>query len=344
LETVLFLLVDGITNGAVYGLVALSLIIVYTVTRVVNIAQGEYVMLGALSFASTLQGAFPPLCMPVAGILAAFVVVDLLNRHSSRAAKLRLVAMRAAWIAAVLAVNVLAYEFAGSYGLAACASVATTASLGPIVHRVSVEPAPNASQIVLLIVSVGVYMVLHGTAAMLWGAEPRSVPPVAAGGLSILSIGPVFVTYQSLCICLLSLAATVALYLFSQRTLVGLALQAVAINRVGAQLCGIPVRWAGQLSFAVGAAFSAFSGLLLAPLVTANYEMGFIVGLKGFVGATLGGIVEYPTALIGVALVGTIESFAAFHASALRDLIVFLLVIPILLWRNAVKPPQDHGH
>jgi len=341
LETVLFLLVDGITSGAVYALVALSLIIVYTVTRVVNIAQGEYVMLGALSFASTLQGVFPPLCMPVVGILTAFVAVDLLNRQTGRAAKLHLLARRSTWIVAVLATNYLAYKFAGSYWLAAGASVATTASLGPIVHRVSVEPAPNASQIVLLIVSVGVYMVLHGTAAMLWGAEPRSVPPVAAGGLAI---GPVFVTYQSLCICVLSLAAMVALYLFSERTLVGQALQAVAINRVGAQLCGIPVRWAGQLSFAVGAAFSAFSGLLLAPLVTANYEMGFVVGLKGFVGAALGGIVEYPTALIGVALVGIIESFAAFHASALRDLIVFLLVIPILLWRNAVKPPQDHGH
>lgn len=344
METALFLLVDGITSGAVYGLVALSLIVVYTVTRVVNIAQGEYVMLGALSFASALQGVFSPLCLPVVVAIAAFVAVDLLNRHASRTAKLRLLATHAAWIAGVLAINYAAYRSAGSagaYWLAALASVATTASLGPVVHRLSVEPAPNASQIVLLIVSVGVYMVLHGTAAMLWGTEPRSVPPVAEGGVAI---GPVFVTYQSLCICLLSLTAMVALYLFSERTLVGQALQAVAINRVGAQLCGIPVRWAGQLSFAVGAAFSAFSGLLLAPLVTANYEMGFVVGLKGFVGATLGGIVEYPTALIGVGLVGTIESFAAFHASALRDLIVYLLVIPILLWRNAVKPPQDHGH
>lgn len=341
METVLFLLVDGITSGAVYGLVALSLIVVYTVTRVVNIAQGEYVMLGALSFASTLGGAFPPLCLPVIGLLAAFLAADLLNRHLSRAAKVRLLLANLVWIGGLLGVSLLAYKVAGSYALAAIASVVTTASLGPIVHRLSVEPAPNASQIVLLIVSVGVYMVLHGAAAMLWGAEPRSVPPLAAGGLSI---GPVFVTYQSLFICLLSLAAMVALYLFSKRTLMGQALQAVAINRVGAQLCGIPVRWAGQLSFAVGAGFSAFSGLLLAPLVTANYEMGFIVGLKGFVGATLGGLIEYPAALIGVVLVGTIESFAAFHASALRDLIVFLLVIPILLWRNAVKPPQDHGH
>lgn len=102
----------------------------------------------------------------------------------------------------------------------------------------------------------------------------------------------------------------VALYLFSERTLIGQALQATAINRVGAQLCGVPVQVAGQLSFAIGAAFSALSGLLLAPLVTANYDMGFPIGLKGFVAAALGGIIEYPTALIGVLLVGLTESFS----------------------------------
>jgi hypothetical protein len=67
LDTLLFLLVDGVTNGAVYGLVALSLIVVYTVTRVVNIAQGEYITLGALSFASALAGSFNLLSALVAG-------------------------------------------------------------------------------------------------------------------------------------------------------------------------------------------------------------------------------------------------------------------------------------
>ena len=134
------------------------------------------------------------------------------------------------------------------------------------------------------------------------------------------------------------------LYAFSERTLVGQALQATAVNRVGAQLCGIPVRVAGQLSFAIGAGFSALSGLLLAPLITANYDMGFPIGLKGFVAAALGGIAEYPTAVIGVLLVGLTESFSAFQVSAFRDVIVYLMVIPILLWRNAVRPPEAHEH
>ena len=75
--------------------------------------------------------------------------------------------------------------------------------------------------------------------------------------------------------------------------------------------------------------------MLLAPLVTANYEMGFVVGLKGFVGAVMGGLVTYPLSLAGVFLVGVFESYSAFFSSAFRDAWVFALVIPILLWRNA---------
>ena len=107
------------------------------------------------------------------------------------------------------------------------------------------------------------------------------------------------------------------------------------MNRLGAQLCGIPVARAGALSFLLAAGSSAVSGMLLAPLITANYEMGFIIGLKGFVGGALGGLVDYPLALVGVMLVGALESFSAYTASSFRDVIVFSLLIPVLLWRNA---------
>ncbi len=341
IDTLLFLLADGVTNGAVYGLVALSLIVVYTVTRVVNIAQGEYVTLGALSFASALAGSFNALSALVAGGLAAFALKDIVDRRLMATARVRIVLARAAWIALVLATAWAASLYPGSYWLAVLAALVATASLGTLAYRLTVEPVSGASPIVLLIVSVGVYMVLHGAAVMIWGAEPRSVPPVVEGGLTL---GPVFVTWQSLWICALSVIAMIALYLFSERTLIGQALQATAVNRTGAQLCGIPVGVAGQLSFAIGAGFSALSGLLLAPLVTANYDMGFPIGLKGFVAAALGGIVEYPTALVGVLLVGLTESFSAFQISAFRDVVVFLMVIPILLWRNAVRPPETHEH
>jgi branched-chain amino acid transport system permease protein len=265
----------------------------------------------------------------------------MVDRHLSAFARIRIVLTRGLWIAVVLATAYAANKLPGSYWLAVLASLVATASLGTLTYRLTVEPVSGASPIVLLIVSVGVYMVFHGAAVLIWGAEPQSVPPVIDGGVSL---GPIFIAYQSLWICGCALLAMLGLYTFSERTLVGQALQATAVNRVGAQLCGIPVRVAGQLSFAIGAGFSALSGLLLAPLITANYDMGFPIGLKGFVAAALGGIVEYPTALIGVLPVGLTESFSAFQVSAFRDVIVFLMVIPILLWRNAVRPPEAHEH
>ena len=92
---------------------------------------------------------------------------------------------------------------------------------------------------------------------------------------------------------------------------------------------------AGRLSYFLAAALSGASGMLLAPLVTAHYEMGFVVGLKGFVGAAMGGLVNYPLSVAGVFIVGVLESFASFLSSSYRDALVFAMVIPILLWRNS---------
>lgn len=339
MDTTLFLLVEGITSGAVYGLVALSLIIVYSVTRVVNIAQGEYVALGALSFASSLAGALSVLSLLVIAGIGAYTVIDLVNNSANKRERLQRLGVQCVWVVSILLVNYASWASGGSYWLSALAALVTVSSLGSIVYRMTVEPISNASPVVLVIVSVGAFMVLNGLAVIIWGAQPLSVAPIADGGAEVFGI---FVSYQSFWICTLSLTAMATLYIFSQKTLLGQALQAVAINATGAQLCGIPTKSAGQLSFALSAAFSCLSGLLLAPLVTANYDMGLPIGLKAFVAAALGGIMEYPTALVGVALVGSIESFAAYQVSAFRDVIVFLLIIPILLWRNAVSPPQEH--
>jgi branched-chain amino acid transport system permease protein len=239
METIAFLLSDGITNGALYGLVALSLILVCTVTRVVNIAQGEYVVLGAFSFASSLNGEFCSLSYLVVGAILVLTVGDVFAGAKSGAEKSRLVGLRAAWVFGLLAVNALAVYMPGTYGLAALAAIFTTASIGPIVYRLTVEPNPEASPVFLLIVSLGVYLVLHSVAVLLWGAEAQFVPVIVDGGVSL---GSVFITYQSLAICVTSLLIMLALYGFSRWTLIGQALQAVAVNRVGAQLCGIPVR------------------------------------------------------------------------------------------------------
>ena len=206
MDTLLFLLVDGVTNGAVYALVALSLIVVYTVTRVVNIAQGEYVTLGALSFASALSGSFNSLSALVAGGLALFAFRDIADRRLKAGARSRILLTRAVWVICVLATGVAANLYPGSYWFAVMASLVATASLGTLVYRLTVDPVPNASPIVLLIVSVGVYMIIHGATVMIWGAEARSVPPIVTGGLAL---GPIYVTYQSLWISVFAIVAMI---------------------------------------------------------------------------------------------------------------------------------------
>lgn len=116
--------------------------------------------------------------------------------------------------------------------------------------------------------------------------------------------------------------------------MVGKALRAVAVNRVGARLMGIPTDMSGDVSFALAAVIGGISGLLIGPITTIYYDTGFLIGLKGFVAAIVGGLASYPIALAGSLLVGQLESFSSFWASAYKEVLVFTLIIPVLWWRS----------
>jgi branched-chain amino acid transport system permease protein len=334
METFLFLLTDGITSGAVYGLVALSLVIVHTVTRVANIGQGEYVMFGAMTLASFLDGAVPPTLGLVLGGGLLCAVLDVWQQRRQGARWMRSAAFYVAaglvLVGAVAATLALGHPIWASM---ACALLLVSA-LGPVVYRLTVSPALNSNAVVLVIISVGVQMALHGMALILWGAEPKSVPALSTASYQV---GGLFVSAQSLWIVAVSAAVMGGLYAFFEFTQVGKALRATAMNRRGAQLCGISVSRAGGASFALAACFSGAGGMLVAPLVTANVDMGFLIGLKGFVGATFGALTTYPLSIAGVTMVGTLDAFAAYGLSAYRDAIVFAMVIPVLLWRNGSR-------
>lgn len=335
LDTAAFLLVDGFTNGAVYAQVALCLVLVFTITRVVNIAQGEYVMLGALTLASFIDGVVPgSLYIAVVGLLiwGAVEAWPLRGRPLS-AALMFLVFVAAA--TALVAITLAVVRMKLGMAAAMVASFLLVSALGTVVYQLTVRPIATSSIIVLVIVSVGVQMMLQGFGLLLWGSGPRTVPPLALGGVML---GPVPVSYQSIWIIAISASMMTALYAFFEFTILGKALRASAVNRRGAQICGIPVTLAGSTSFFLAAGFSALSGMLVAPLITAHYDMGFTLGLKGFVGSAMGGLVDYPLAIGGVLVVGVLEAFAAYSLSAFRDAIVFMLIIPILLWRSSRVP------
>jgi branched-chain amino acid transport system permease protein len=166
---------------------------------------------------------------------------------------------------------------------------------------------------------------------LFFGAEGSRTP--AFSELS-LDIGGLTITGQSLWVVGASAVLIVALYVFFEKSLYGKALRATAINRAGARLMGISTTLAGKLSFLLAAAIGALSGILIAPITTVYYDTGFLVGLKGFVGAIVGGLVSYPVAAAGALLVGLLESFSSFWASAFKEVIVFTLIIPVLVWRS----------
>ena len=108
------------------------------------------------------------------------------------------------------------------------------------------------------------------------------------------------------------------LFLFFELTLLGKALRATAVNRIGARLVGIRPARTGTLAYLLASLLAGISGVLIAPVTTIYYDSGFLIGLKAFVGAIIGGLVSYPVTALGAVAVGMLESFASFWSSALR--------------------------
>jgi len=330
-DIALFLVQDGLTNGAIYALMSLALVLVFAVTRIIFVPQGEFLAYGALTLASLEAGKVPGTIWLLAALGAAAFAFDLpamLRRRAGRA-----VLRSAAWNLLLPAtIAALVYALAG-HGSNRLLQVALTCliviPLGPLLYRLAYQPIANAPVLVLLIVSVALHLALSGIGLFLFGAEgvrtaPFSDASIQAGGL--------LVTGQSLWVYACSVALMALLYAFFERSLYGKALRATAVNRVGARLSGISTVFAGRASFLLAAAIGVFSGVLIAPITTIYYDTGFLVGLKGFVGAIIGGLMSYPLAAAGALLVGLLEAFASFWASAFKEVIVFTLIIPVLLW------------
>jgi branched-chain amino acid transport system permease protein len=203
--------------------------------------------------------------------------------------------------------------------------------MGPLIYRVAFRPLADASPLVLLIAAVAVHFVLVGLGLLFFGAEGVRTPPFSDVQLTIAGLN---ISGQSLCVYATSLIFIGILAWFFNKTLYGKALRAVAFNRNGARLVGICPQLAGTLSFALASAIGCLSGVLIGPITTIYYDSGFLVGLKGFVGAIVGGLASYPLAAAGALMVGFSESFSSFWMSGYKDVVVFTMIIPVLLWRS----------
>lgn len=333
---------DGLTNGAVYALLALALVLVFAVTRVIFIPQGEFVVFGTLTLASLQVGRTPGTLWLVLALLGIAAVMEAFSLIRSGQARRGLLTVG---IAALLGVGLWALTgwlapLKAPLWVQVILTLGLVAPLGPLLYRVVYQPLQNATVLVLLIASVALHLVLTGLALVFFGPEGSRTPAFFEGNLTL---GQVTLSWQSILVIVASAALMLGLYLFFERTMPGKALRATAVNRLGARLVGISPSSAGMLTFTLAALIGALGGVLIGPSVAVTYDSGFLIGLKGFVGAIIGGLVSYPLAAAGAILVGLIESFASFSLSAWKEVIVFTLILPVLLWRSLTTRhiPED---
>ncbi|MFL6572165.1 MAG: branched-chain amino acid ABC transporter permease [Burkholderiales bacterium] len=269
-------LFSGLTVGAIYALVALGFAIIYNASRVINFAQGEFVMIGGMAAAVFVDAGLPlPLSVVVAVGLGMLV--------------------------------------------------------GLLLEKLAVEPARGAPVVTLIIITIGASILLRGIAALVWDKKIHSLPSFS--GEAPLVIGGATLLPQTLWVLGTTLAAVAALWWFFNRTLSGKAMLAVSHNRLAAQLVGISVRRVLLVSFGLSAALGALAGVLIAPISFTAWDVGVMLGLKGFAAAMLGGIGSGPGAIAGGLALGLIEALGAgYLSSAYKDVFAFVVLLTALVF------------
>ncbi len=331
----LILAQDGVASGAIYALLALSLVLMFTVTRVIFIPSGEFVAYGALTYAALDAGQVPGVVW-LAGVLG--VVAFVLGVWRERRVGSQLVLETLVLPAAGIALAVWLAPGKPAPLVSAGLALLLVCPLAPAIYRIAYQRLAEASVLVLLIASVGVHLAMLGTGLLLFGAEGSRAAPFSAGNVTL---GPLLVPAQTIWVYGVAALLIAGLFGFFGFTLAGKALRATSVNRLGARLVGIETALSGRIAFALAGFIAAMAGVLIAPLTTIYYDSGFLIGLKGFVAAIVGGLGSYPAAALAAIGVGLVESFSSFWASAFKEAIVFTALIPVLLWRSLAAHEGD---
>ncbi|HSB69382.1 MAG TPA: branched-chain amino acid ABC transporter permease [Candidatus Methylomirabilis sp.] len=271
------LILSGLTTGSIYALIALGFVTIYNVTGIINFAQGEFAMLGAMLAVSLLPLGLPP---PLVFLLA----------------------------------------------------VAGVVLIGAGLERMAIHPARRASPVTLIIITIGADIAIRGIALLIWGTDPYPLPAFTAGPPLVLA-GAVL-TRQAIWIMGTTAVALALLAVFFERTYLGKAVRACAINRLSARLTGIRPDRMSLLAFALSAGLGAVGGIVIAPMTLVSYDMGLALGLRGFVAAIMGGMVSPPGAVLGALLLGVLEALVAgLFRAAFKEAFAFLVLFLILILR-----------
>ena len=204
-------------------------------------------------------------------------------------------------------------------------------AVGMALEKLAIEPVMGAETVTLIIITIGASLVIRGLVQVWLGKGTFSLPAFS-GEKPILVLGATLMP-QSLWVLGVSALVVLALGYFFKYTLYGKAMLATSYNRGAAQLVGIHTGGVLLVSFALSAAVGALGGVLLTPITLTSYDTGILLGLKGFVGAVVGGLGNGLGAVIGGLLVGVMEAMGAgYISSAYKDAIPFILILFILFF------------
>jgi len=210
-------------------------------------------------------------------------------------------------------------------------AIAVPALVGMALEKLAIEPVMGAETVTLIIITIGASLVIRGLVQVWLGKGTFSLPAFS-GEKPILVLGATLMP-QSLWVLGVSALVVLALGYFFKYTLYGKAMLATSYNRGAAQLVGIHTGGVLLVSFALSASVGALGGVLLTPITLTSYDTGILLGLKGFVGAVVGGLGNGLGAVIGGLLVGVMEAMGAgYISSAYKDAIPFILILFILFF------------
>jgi len=228
---------------------------------------------------------------------------------------------------------VFAIRWAGlPLALAVALAICLTTLVGIAVDRLTIRPVRGRSVIVLIIITIGVSIVLRGAAMLVFGKD--TYPLASFSGAEPLALLGASLLPQSLWVGGITVCTLVAMKLYFDRTISGKAMLACACDRKAASLMGINVDTMVTLSFAFSALVGALGGAILAPITLTSYDVGILLGLKGFAACILGGLGNPFGAVAGGVILGVLESLSAgLISSGYKDAVAFVILLALLFVR-----------
>ena len=202
---------------------------------------------------------------------------------------------------------------------------------GVLLHKLAIAPAKNADVVTLIIITIGASIFLRGLAQIFWGKDYHALP--AFSDTESLSVGGAVLLTQSLWILGIAALLVTALGLFFTRTALGKALLATSMNKDAASMVGIKTGAILTLAFGIAALLGAVAGVIVAPITFTAYDIGIMLGLKGFIAAAIGGLGSSTGAILGGLLLGLAEAYTAGYISSdYKDAVPVVLILVILFF------------